>query len=824
MAMKRNSSLMLPYLLPLLLLLLASTSALASSSRCDLNAGVSNPTRSDSQAVLPLDAHQAQTIREWSFQIDQASTPVAERLEALLLRADSYRSLGHYRQAGDDYAAARRLAQAQALQPQEAIATLGLGEVALAQQDHRQAASLLEQAARQARDLNRPLLIAATANAQGNLKQAQGQRQAAAGDYRAALAAAQRAGDAGLSVSARVNLAALAATPGARLRELNTAYRDTRTLPAGRERVRLLLRIAYLALETGSGSGQTLARTSLNEAAEQAESANLPRERAEAQAQSAALAATQAGAQSPQARELLLQALQLAPLDAYDLRYQWEWQLARAFETAGDRNRALAAYRRAVGHLSQIRNEMPVEYAEGRSSFRETLQPLYLALSDLLLQQAAASAQQPSVQQPLLREARDALEQLKIDELRDYFRDACILPLRQNVDVLDRATAVLYPVLFPDRLELIVSAGQQMVQQTLPVPRDQVELAAQMLALKLRYDQPVEPEATQLYDWLIAPIAPTLRQHKIDTLVFVPDGALRTVPAAVLHGPSGYLIEDYAIATTPGLQLLQPQALNRARPKTLLAGVSRPGPVVEELPDWWVGAMVQQHRRAMRSAEGSERGTRGVSVPVQGRGSKTGPAPERIPRAAREEMIEALALPGVEAEIAALSTKTAAEVLHNQDFVLSRFVENVEQYPYRIVHIASHGLFQGPPEENFIVTYDRKLDMSRLAATLKPRELDSSPIELLVLSACQTAEGDDRTPLGLSGVALQSGARSALGSLWPVSDAATQQLMERFYAQLVEGKLSKARALQQAQQAMIRSAKFASPSDWSAFILVGNWL
>lgn len=764
---------------------------------------------------LKPDAVHSQAIRQWSRQIDRRSASVTERTGALLHRAETYRSLGHYRQAGDDYKAALELADSRGLAIEAAIATLGLGEVALAQHQMGQAGRRLERAARQAQALAEPTLIAASANALGNLKVARGEEQAAAGDYRTALAAAIKAADSGLIASARVNLAAVSRSRGAKRRELEEAFAIAAGMPADTESVRLLLRIAYLARETGSD--WPLARQSLRKAASQAETAGLSREAAEALGLSADLAAPDGG--SPEARRLLLQALQLAPIDAYDLRYQWEWQLARGFEAAGDRRRALAAYRRAVGHLEKIRGEIPVEYAEGRSSFRETLEPLYLGLSDLLLQEAAATAS-AGTKQLLLREARNTLEQLKVDELRDYFRDACIQPLRQKVDAVDPATAVLYPVLFPDRLELILSAGGEMVQKTLPVERDSVELAAQVLALKLRYEQPIEPEARSLYDWLIAPIAPILRQRGIDTLVFVPDGALRTVPAAVLRGPDGYLIEDYVVATTPGLQLLQPRAFNRARPKTLIAGVSRPGPVIDELPDWWVSAMVQQHRRALgRGGEGEQRG---ASVPVQGRGSDQ--AAPRILRAARQEKIDALSLPGVAAEIDALSRRIPSEVLHNQDFVLERFVGEVEQHPYRVVHIASHGLFQGPPEQNFIVTYNHKLDMRRLAAALKPRELDSNPIEILVLSACQTAEGDDRTPLGLSGIALQSGARSALGSLWPVGDAATQELMQHFYSYLTDGGLGKAEALQKAQLTMLKQSAHARPSDWGAFILVGNWL
>ena len=97
------------------------------------------------------------------------------------------------------------------------------------------------------------------------------------------------------------------------------------------------------------------------------------------------------------------------------------------------------------------------------------------------------------------------------------------------------------------------------------------------------------------------------------------------------------------------------------------------------------------------------------------------------------------------------------------------------------------------------------------------------PIELLVMSACQTARGDDRAVLGLSGFALRSGARSTLGSLWPVSDESTTELMILFYQQLAKGDISKAEALRQAQLQLLKDSKFSHPYFWSAFILVGNW-
>jgi len=122
------------------------------------------------------------------------------------------------------------------------------------------------------------------------------------------------------------------------------------------------------------------------------------------------------------------------------------------------------------------------------------------------------------------------------------------------------------------------------------------------------------------------------------------------------------------------------------------------------------------------------------------------------------------------------------------------------------------------------MTYDDLLDITELESLLRPKELADDPVELLTLSACQTAEGDDRSPLGLSGVALKAGVRSALGSLWSVADEATKVLITEFYSQLQDAELSKAQALQRAQTALLQDDRFRHPYFWSPFILIGNWL
>ena len=98
------------------------------------------------------------------------------------------------------------------------------------------------------------------------------------------------------------------------------------------------------------------------------------------------------------------------------------------------------------------------------------------------------------------------------------------------------------------------------------------------------------------------------------------------------------------------------------------------------------------------------------------------------------------------------------------------------------------------------------------------------PLELLLLSACETAAGDDRAALGLAGVAIRAGARSAIGSLWSIADASTSQLVVEFYQQWQDPTVSKAVALQRAQTMLLASREYAHPFYWSPFLLISNWL
>lgn len=182
-------------------------------------------------------------------------------------------------------------------------------------------------------------------------------------------------------------------------------------------------------------------------------------------------------------------------------------------------------------------------------------------------------------------------------------------------------------------------------------------------------------------------------------------------------------------------------------------------------------------------------------------------------------------LPSVELEVKEISQTVPSTMLLNQKFTSLALAAHVKSSNANIIHLATHGQFSSRLEDTFLLTWDGQLNVKELSELLKNRSGNSSKaIELLVLSACDTAMGDDRAVLGLAGLAVKSGARSTIATLWPVKDKAAQMLMTRFYDQLRQPRVTKAEALRQAQINLIRQTDFRDPFFWSAFVLVGNWL
>jgi CHAT domain-containing protein len=433
----------------------------------------------------------------------------------------------------------------------------------------------------------------------------------------------------------------------------------------------------------------------------------------------------------------------------------------------GRTDEAILAYQRAIENLQPIRSEFLMGSRNRQFSFRETTGNLFFELSDVLLQRASSTPDQ-GARQRLLRQAQDTVELYKAAELQDYFRDECVAIARsRSTDVAQQSktTAIIYPIILPDRLELLVSLPTEMKQFIVPIPSGRLtqEVRAFRLALEKRTSNAYLPLAQKFYDRLIRPMEADLAAGGITTLVFVPDGPLRTIPMAPLHDGAKFLIERYAIATTPGLTLIDSRPLNRKQVHVFSVGLTE---AVQGFPP----------------------------------------------------------LPYVAQELSAVQSIYGGTQLLNDEFRTVQVERGLKEQPYNIIHIASHGRVESDGAKSFILTFDDRITMDRLSALVRLFEFRTAPLELLTLSACETAAGDDRAALGLAGMAVKAGAKSALATLWFIEDEATAELIGEFYKNLQNPAVSKAAALQQAQLALLKNPDHAHPSLWAPFLLINNWL
>ncbi|MEW6492917.1 MAG: CHAT domain-containing protein [Cyanobacteriota bacterium] len=467
------------------------------------------------------------------------------------------------------------------------------------------------------------------------------------------------------------------------------------------------------------------------------------------------------------AEKLTEQALLLAQaMNASDIAYQWQWQLGRILRARGEIEPATAAYQVAFNTLQSLRGNLVAINQDVQFSFRESIEPVYRQLVDLLLQ-PPNNGGEPS--QANLKQAREVIESLQLAELDNFFRTACLEGQAVAIDqIAQTEAAVIYPIILEDRLEVILSLPQQPLRHyAIPISQQKVEdvLAQLRVNLEKPYTTPEGKSlAQQVYDWLLRSIEADLTQSQVKTLVFVLDGSLRNVPMAALYDGKQYLVEKYAIALTPGLRLLNPKPLKQEKLKALLAGLT-------------------------------------------------------------EERHGFIALLNVDRELNEIKSEVSSEVLLNQSFTSSTLQQELDSVPFDIVHLATHGQFSSDPDKTFVLAWDKPIKVNELKDLLHSRDsIRAKAIELLVLSACETAEGDKRAALGLAGVAVQAGARSTLASLWSLDDESGARLISQFYRELATRTMTKAQALRQAQLSLLRDPDYRHPALWAPYVLVGNWL
>lgn len=457
-----------------------------------------------------------------------------------------------------------------------------------------------------------------------------------------------------------------------------------------------------------------------------------------------------------------------------ELLFAWQWQQARILRGLGQLEAAIAMNRLAVETLQGFRTD---RIAEDPDFFRTEVRPAYLDLAELLLTKAAAAG--PQEQSHLLRQAVATIELLRSDELKDYLRLPC-LPVN-NTDLfaqdetLQQAT-VVYLIDFDEHIGIIVRQGDVFRQFATPVSTRQVKAEAFLLAAAIsRIDGNYRESAERLYRWLLAPLAAQLADSRL--LIIVPDGATRSIPFAALHDGQTFLVEQTAVVMNQGLSITSAgESGGYARKRFFLGGIS-------------------------------------------------------------EAVATYNAIPRVANELEAINRIYPADLMQDQQFTTDRIKARFRNQPHPVVHLASHGQFSGDSSQSFILTWDGKLNIEDLSSIVKAGESNSQVVDLIALSACSTAVGDDRAALGLAGIALKAGARSAVASLWNVDDEATEQFFTTFYNTLQSDQnASKAEAIRAVQLRYLSGAitakppaegapsrDFSHPFFWAPFVLTGNW-
>ncbi len=394
-----------------------------------------------------------------------------------------------------------------------------------------------------------------------------------------------------------------------------------------------------------------------------------------------------------------------------------------------------------------------------------------------------------------------AIQLLELDwkrQYEDYYQGQLTLQvldaeaMSQRLMNLFRLTgkrsALLYAVPTPNHLELIlVPPGARPIHRRV-LAADRDTLLQSVKTFQNEVTDPVStrstylPPAQRLYEFMISPLEQDLKAYQIDTLVFCLGGGLRTLPLAALHDGNQFLIEKYNLALIPAFNLLDYRPTSLRGAKVLAVGASQ---FAEQPP-----------------------------------------------------------LPSVPLELTTIATNLwSGDVLLNQDFTLTNLQAYRTRQLYRIVHLATHADFtSGPVQESYIQFWDQRLSPDRF----RELNLRYPEVQLLVLSACRTAVGNAQAELGFAGLAVMSGSKAAIATLWPVSDVGTLVLMTEFYRQLRTA--NKTEALRRAQIALLHqqirlsnsialrsrtpslpadlrvnpNADISHPYYWAAFTVIGN--
>lgn len=728
--------------------------------------------------------HRGDMIRaadDWSQSATQyqLAGQLVGRIESLRNQSAAFRAMGQYPAAADSLRQAISLSRESEDQPYLRSLYDDFGVLMTLTQDFDSAKAALDESLAMAVVQKDQPSEASVHNNLGNLYSAQARYEKALESYRACLASSQQSDDTTLLATVMTNAAAAASQtedPQRAIAWVADAMEAIGNLSQTQEQANLFISIGHSQQELISrlsdyrADGLRSALEAYRSGLYVATALEDPKGMSYALE---GLARLYEGEQRfNDALELAQRAVRLADqANLFYAAYRLHRQIGQLWSSKGNREEAIKAYEKAVDMFGTLQQKAAIGVGNSLAGvdIGQEKRSVLSELADQLLQQADSTGDPESAKQ-LIRKAIENLERLKTEELIDYFQDQCLADMQTRttgIEDVSSDTAIIYIVSLRDRTEVLLATGGDLKRFKVAVDKQQLVQEIEKFRMQLEDISTHRHllHAQKLHEWLISPIVEHLTANSVRTLVFVPDGAFRRIPMAALHDGQSYLIQRYAVAVTPGLRLTDAKSLNRRRMRLL------------------AGGLTVSHEEGF--------------APLQYAGQ----------------------------EIDRVTDIFSGTKLVDQDFVLEEVQQQLRQHPYTIVHFASHGQFGATPEETFLLAYDGKITLSDLEGVIRPARFRDRPIELLVLSACQTAAGDDLAALGLAGVAVKAGARSALATLWSVHDQASTHLMTEFYRQIRHNPaISKAQALKRAQLKLLEDSRHQHPYFWSPFLIIGNWL
>jgi len=463
-----------------------------------------------------------------------------------------------------------------------------------------------------------------------------------------------------------------------------------------------------------------------------------------------------------------------------ELYYYWQWKLAQLFTHEKQFNNAFKAYQASINTLypyvlcdEWLNSLKKNNFTEGikynlTNGIREQrdifVKPIFQELIELLLNQNINIKNYSNEYR--LKKTIDLMDIMKITELKNHFNDECLdeyLKKNKKLNKPPLKTAILYPIVLKDKLSILLCLPETIIQKDVIVTAKRIEDLSETLREYFddkKYDIRYESILKNLNDIFINPVQDELDKREISTLIIVPDKSHCFIPFCALYDGKKYLVQKYALGIIPCMTLVDP-APNIFKDDDSILMCG----LSQDLP---FSTKELQNINRLFSMNGL--------------------------------------------------------ILRDDMFTKNAFINEFNKQDYSLIHFATHGEFGTENKYTHLKSFDGDITMNDLENVLKNKIFSKTPVQLITFSACNTALKNKKSALGIAGVAIKAGARSALATLWTVDDEAIQILSIEFYRQLIELGTTRAKALQKAQQLLLTHEKYKHPKHWSAYVIIGNWM